>query len=461
MSTRSLTVLLIILVAVGGTASAASDVPKETLNVRYDPIERTIDGTYEVVLPEAPSTVYFALIPNLYQEPNPHLSTRNMDATYPFGFEPGRIDVESVEWIQSPSRTALTYRLLSLPPTLQTYSLDETVLAVDLEETAAPTTIRIGFVTSAPRTWSGDDGVTEGVLTWRFGWYPLLLRDQTRIVEERGKMSYNDGETFPFVLPWTEIEATVIAPSEFEFLSGGDAITSSSGEEETVHAVRFEGPTHSFAIALGEGYEAYVLDGPTPIVVATFEGHEEEARLYATYARDILSDYESRYGSYPRDRLTIVESPSPGGSAYAADGIVWMSRTYFTHRDIPVAGTLNRFAEYVLAHEIAHQWFGLGVNLDTDAWLSEGLAQYASIEYFERRHGSTEGNLFDVVASGLLEDLVDSQFGYYNLREHQTELPYLFALWSGFDEAIVKPLREVEFANANTSRLYDKGYLVA
>ncbi len=461
MTTRSLAVLLALLLA--GAASAAADVPQQTLDVRYDPIERTIHGTLEVVLPDAPPTVYFALIPNLYREPNPYLSDRSLDATYPFGFEAGGIDIESVDLAQSPSRTSLSARLLSLPPTLQTYSLEESVLAVDLPSIGDRTTIRIGFTTSAPRTSSGDDGVTDGVLTWRFGWYPLLLEDPAEIVEGPEAIAYGDERSFPFALPWAELEATVTAPSDLRFLSGADRVASISTDEEEdeVHAVEFVGPTRSFAISLGEGYEEYLLDGPIPIVVATFDGHDEEARLYATYARDVLSAYESRFGPYPRERLTIVESPTRGGSAFAADGIVWMSSLFFTHRNVPIAGVLNRFAEYVLAHEIAHQWFGLGVDLDTDAWLSEGLAQYASISHFENRYGPTDGNLFEVVAPGLLEDLVDSQFGFYNLREHQTELPYLFAVWSDFDEAIVKPLRDVEFANENVTRLYDKGYLVA
>ena len=44
----------------------------------------------------------------------------------------------------------------------------------------------------------------------------------------------------------------------------------------------------------------------------------------------------------------------------------------------------------MLAHEIAHQWFG---NMATEKsfshiWLSEGFATYYSILYFEKKYGT-------------------------------------------------------------------------
>jgi hypothetical protein len=101
------------------------------------------------------------------------------------------------------------------------------------------------------------------------------------------------------------------------------------------------------------------------------------------------------------------------------------------------------------------------MDLDRDAWLSEGLSQYASVAYFERTHGGFEPNLLAIRGRGAFEDLVTQQFGFLNLREHLVELPYLLALWEGFDEALVKPAIDVEYENETATRLYDKGYLVA
>jgi len=442
--------------------AAAQSVPTQTIDVTYDPAEQILRGTLDVTLSDAPETVYFLLLPNLGREPNPHLSRRIQDDAYPFGFEPSSLDVVTV--VQSPSGAPLSFRLLRLPPTLQTYSLDETVLAVDIGGVGLASTLQIRFETAVPRVRAGDEGITSKILTYRFGWYPLLVEESASVLEENGAVSIEGESSFPFLLPWTNLEAIVRAPSDLVLLSGADRVERQDASEDwAVSHAYFTTPTRSFAIVLGAGYDTYVLDGPTPIEVAHRPGREDDARLIATYARDILDAYEPLYGAYPRARLTIVEGTNRSGTSFAADGILWLSDLFFTHNDVLLPGVLNRYTEFVLAHEIAHQWFGIGtgVDLDRDNWLSEGLCQYASINYFESRFGETGGNLFSVVGEGLLEEAVDRQFGFYNLREHEVELPYLLTVWSGFDEEIVKPSSETEYVNASASRYYHKGYLVA
>jgi len=451
----------------------AADAPIQRLDVRYDPEAKTIEGHLDITLAAPVDTAYFALLANLGREQNPHISPRTLDASYPFGFEPAALDIESVSLVRSESVESIPFRWLSMAPALQTFSLDETVLAVDLpaadlDVTDAPT-LRIRFTTRAPRTTHGDDGLTSGILTWRFGWYPVLIEDGAEAFEEDDVLHIAEVGGFPLVFPWGEMEATFTLPPDAKLLTGADraeieeSAEDASDDDWVRHHVFFDSPTRSLAISIGTDYETYQLDGPTPIEVAYLPGREEEARLLATYARDMLAHYEPRLGDYPRERLTIVQNPNRTGTSFAADGILWLSGLLFTHRDIPFGGFMNRFIEYILSHEIAHQWLGLGtgLDLDTDAWLSEGLAQYASISYFEDRHGPFEGNLFDVVAPGLMEEVVDRQLGFMNLREHQTELPYVLNVWSGFDEAVVKPGRDLEYGNANVSRIYHKGYLVA
>jgi len=70
-------------------------------------------------------------------------------------------------------------------------------------------------------------------------------------------------------------------------------------------------------------------------------------------------------------------------------------------------------------------------------------------------------NLLFVTGNGIAEDFVATQFGYLNLREHLVELPYISGVWSGFDEALVKPSIDVRYGNESAVRLYDKGFVVA
>ena len=450
-------------------ASAAE--PTCVLDVRYDAEGRRFDGTVELHLVPTGPTVYLSLLANLDREPNPYLSPRTSDARYPFGFEPSETTVIGVERLEDGDASPLPFRTLALPPAWQTYSLDDTVLAIDLPEAApdgdAPVTLRIGFTTKVPRSSIGDQGITKGILTWRFGWYPTLFPAQAEIVEADGRIAYAGREAFPLTFPWCRIEATVTVPGSYDLIAGTDVLeqVGEPGEEDAEKRFRiaYDAPARSLGLTIGTDYRRYTLDGPIPIEVAFLPGHEEEARFFATLARDVLEAYEERYGPYPRARLTIVENPNVEGLSFAADGIVWLSRRFFTHRNVLFFGALNRVAEYVLAHEIAHQWVGLGtgIDLNAEAWLSEGLAQYLAVRYYEDRYGAFEPNLFGFGSPGVIEELVKRQFGYFNLREHFIELPYLTTQYVGFDEALVKPIENVRFGNASDVRLYDKGYLVA
>ena len=449
------------LIVLGLGAAVCAAVPAERLAVSYDAAAREVHGTLTVSFESAPGTVYFLLLPNLDRAPNPYLSPRSIDAAYPEGFSPSGLDVLSVSCGEGDDRAAAPYRVLAMPPSFQTYNLEETVLAVD----ATARTVELEFVTTVPRLAAGDGGVTDGVFTWRFGWFPLLVEDDGAYGERNGVLVHGESDSLPFVLPRTTIEAEFSLPGDVRLYAGADTVEGAGlGEDGRLHLrTSNEASTRSLAVTFGSQYREYELDGPTPIRVAFFEGHENTARLLATYARDILAEYEGRYGAYPRSALTIVENPNTAGDAFSADGIVWLSTRFFTHRDVLLPEALHRVTEYVLAHEIAHQWFGvgMGVDLDAEGWLSEGLAQYASVAYFERAYGADEPNLIGVRGDGILEEYVSRAFGYLNLREHLIELPYLQAVWSAFDEELVKPAADLNYANETATRLYDKGYVVA
>ena len=242
----------------------------------------------------------------------------------------------------------------------------------------------------------------------------MLLPDQGEWVETNDVLERRSGESFPMEFPAYDYRGEITLPYGYVLATGADhvevqsgsATSGDAGADATDYLLSNDAPARSLALTAGPGYERYALDaGLVPVEVFFLEGHEEEARLFATYARDILSDYESRYGPYPRERLAIVECPNADGSSMAADGIVWLSTLYFTHRNVTLPGILNRFCEFVLAHEIAHQWWGIGAGSDFNAQnrLSEGLAQYLAVTYFEDRHGAFGPNAFEILHQGILE----------------------------------------------------------
>lgn len=119
------------------------------------------------------------------------------------------------------------------------------------------------------------------------------------------------------------------------------------------------------------------------------QGH---ARGVSAAAADIIRFYASLMGGTPYDGLTVamVESELPGGHSPAY--LVMLNSPPagfpFSPRNDPAS--FHDYPEYVLAHELAHQWWGHAVGWKNyhEQWLSEGMAQYFAALYAERRHGS-------------------------------------------------------------------------
>lgn len=91
--------------------------------------------------------------------------------------------------------------------------------------------------------------------------------------------------------------------------------------------------------------------------IATFEGP----------ARKAMDFYSSHIGPYPYEKLANVQSAGNGGGMEHASAIFYGEST-----------VNGRPAFGLVAHEIAHQWFGDSVTEKDwdDVWLSEGFATY-------------------------------------------------------------------------------------
>jgi aminopeptidase N len=128
------------------------------------------------------------------------------------------------------------------------------------------------------------------------------------------------------------------------------------------------------------------------IPVSTWVFKKDEVPGFYDYAqgKPILEWFVSQLGEYPWDKLANVQSRTRYGGMENASCIFYAESS--------VKG--DRSCEALMAHEIAHQWFG---NSASEAswwhiWLSEGFATYWTHVYFEKVHG------WEVAARRLAED---------------------------------------------------------
>ncbi|WP_259065504.1 M1 family metallopeptidase [Mucilaginibacter sp. X4EP1] len=119
--------------------------------------------------------------------------------------------------------------------------------------------------------------------------------------------------------------------------------------------------------------------GPTAVYTYVFpESKKAGFKSYAV-AKEILPFYISKVGPYAYEKLANVQSKTIFGGMENAGAIFYFENS-----------VTSKGIEELMAHEIAHQWFGDGASEKSFAhlWLSEGFATYMTNLYLENKYGS-------------------------------------------------------------------------
>lgn len=189
------------------------------------------------------------------------------------------------------------------------------------------------------------------------------------------------------------VEFRVRAPREWRVVAVGElreVFEAEDGRRVWVWATDRPIPVYTMVLGAGElverelGTSGCDVESSPCVRVTQWTYPEDEEHLADLFRRapEIVAFYDSLVGPFPYEKLALVQSSTRFG------GMENSSAIFLTER----VGRMDS-ADGLLAHEIAHQWFGDAVTEQEwpHIWLAEGFATYFTSVFFELADGADVG----------------------------------------------------------------------
>ena len=305
------------------------DVQRYDLRLDYDPVAERVEGTVQVAL--------------RLTEPRERIT---LDAV---GLEVSQVEVDG-----RPAR----------------FSVDDPELRIELAgRTEAGAEVRVDV------TYSASTGGRDSAVGLDVGWFETA--DGAYVLNEpdgaRYWMPCNDHPSDKAV--W---RFDIGVPDGLTAVANGGLVSDVGGR--WVWAEDDPMATYLVQVLVGD-YR--VVEGTTPeglpLSSAVVGEGVGDVQPYLDVTVRQLEFFEQRFGPYPLDRYGLAITDSDPGLAMETQG-----RSLFSRDDMP-GGEPLYLQHLLLAHELAHQWFGNAVSPASwrEIWLNESFATYAEWMWLE------------------------------------------------------------------------------
>jgi aminopeptidase N len=179
------------------------------------------------------------------------------------------------------------------------------------------------------------------------------------------------------------VDFIIIAPEHYEIVASGYLLEEShlQGNLKMTYW-KEEVPLATKVMAFGAADFDFTLAGISDkIPVWTYVYKENRSEGFTDYSVAIkpVNFFSNLIGPYPYEKLANVQSKTIFGGLENAGCI------FYSENSVTGKGK----AENLIAHEVAHQWFGNSVTENDwyHIWLSEGFATYLTAVYLEKNYG--------------------------------------------------------------------------
>lgn len=196
---------------------------------------------------------------------------------------------------------------------------------------------------------------------------------------------------YPGQLATSEIRIEV--PKPYLAVSNGKLITTEDKGDTSVYHWRQDQvhPTYLMTLAVGDFAKISDSWGNIPVEYYVEKGREEDAKRTMGKTPEMIEFFSQTFGySYPYPKYAQV-----GVADFIFGGMENTSTTLLTDRCLLDERAMldHKRAESLVAHELAHQWFGdlLVIKHWSHAWIKEGMASYSEVLWTEKEYSKEEG----------------------------------------------------------------------
>ncbi len=254
---------------------------------------------------------------------------------------------------------------------------DETILVVRSRITGS-TELEIGFWVEVPRR-IGRFGRWSGLYSlYRF--YPILDVEDNGVFKDYPDLIVHQ----PYISESADYRMRLFLPRGYSVAFSGVITRQESSPEGLKYTIESDKEIRDFYLAFSKKYRVYRREYKgVEIKVFYLEGRRDSAEEIAGFVRDGLRFYSRVIAPYPYKQISVVPVGLGYGGNETSNVIMLDSRVY----DIPKF--LSRYKEFLVVHELGHQWWFNVVGSDefTQTWMDEGINSFFVQEYLREKYG--------------------------------------------------------------------------